>query len=116
MPLSPHESLDVRKQLLATLDEWTARHHACAPRGIPVGGGDWMDSFFRMEALAAAVGSLRKGCSISAAILSGKLAAREAVRKWNKRREYQVRRWDQCCDEFIRNAVMNAMRSLRSKP
>lgn len=77
---------------------------------IPAGGGEWMDSFFRMEAIRGCTSALSKGESIEDAIVAGKEASTDAVRIWNSRREYQVRRWDGTSHSWLENLVYRMCR------
>ncbi len=71
-----------------------ATHYKYSPifEEIPVGGGEWMDSFFRLEGLRGIMSALRAGKSLEASLDAGKERSRIAVRKWNESREYQVHR------------------------
>lgn len=81
-------------------------HSSAAPRnGIAVGGGDWMDSFFKMEAVRMMLSTIRAGKPLVEVERYGKDAATIAVKLWNDRREYQVRRWEQCCDDFVDSLI-----------
>lgn len=112
MPLTTES----RHALTRLLDDEYMRihdlHYKAAPRnadglgsGIPVGGGDWMDTFFKMEAIRGVISELRQGKDIDTATATGKVLSEIAIRIWNGRREYQVRRWEQCCHDFIERLV-----------
>ena len=68
---------------------------------IPVGGGEWMGSFFRMEGLRGTMTALRLGKGIRASIEEGKVVSEISIRIWNQRREWQVHRWDKCCQAYL---------------
>ena len=68
---------------------------------IPVGGGDWMDMFFRCEALRGCIGALRTDKSLDEAVAEGKTVSEISIRIWNGKREYQVHRWDKCCHSYL---------------
>lgn len=72
---------------------------------IPVGGGDWMDMFFRCEALRGCIGALRAGKPLDECVAEGKAVSEISVRIWNGKREYQVHRWDKCCHTFLDGIV-----------
>jgi len=89
------------------------QHYKSAPRnGIPVGGGDWMDSFFRLEGVRGTLGALGRGESLNKAIEDGKALSEIAIRIWNQRREWQVHRWDKCCHDYLDSIV----RRIKCKP
>lgn len=96
----------VRKTALHVLREEYDRlgrvHTNSAPRGgIPVGGGDWMDSFFRLEGVRGTLGALRRGIGLRRAIIDGKRVSEIAVKIWNGRREYQVHRWTKTVYHYL---------------
>lgn len=88
---------------------WQRKSHDAAPRNgaLPIGGGDWMDSFFRSEAIEGLLSSLRKKDSLKEAMLSGVMRAKEAIRVWNHRhrKDYAVQRWDGWVEDFLLNLV-----------
>ena len=88
-------------------DKLSQRHYASTPkRGeIPVGGGDWMDSFFRMEAIRGCLSALRSGNSLTKAIEDGKAVSEISVQIWNKRREWQVHRWPKTAHPYLEMLV-----------
>jgi hypothetical protein len=98
-------------KLIARLEEirqklWE-RHRAAAPLSgcIPVGGGEWVDTFFRLEAIDGCLRVLRAGRTLSEAVSAGKEASREAVKKWNQRREYQVHRWEETAFDWLDTVI-----------
>lgn len=87
-------------------DEFTLlaeRHYENAPNNgtIPVGGGDWMDSFFRMEAVRGTLGALGRGLSLKESIEEGKSVSEISVKIWNGKREYQVHRWIKTAHTYL---------------
>lgn len=98
-----------RLRLLSLLGEEYQRlhdkHYLSAPRGVPVGGGDWMDTFFRMEAIRGTQGALERGDSIAEAIGEGKAVSSIAVRLWNAKREWQVHRWEETAHGWLEMLV-----------
>lgn len=107
MPLT----VSCRRRLLILLDGEYQRlngiHWANAPRNgkIPIGGGQWMDSFFRMEAIRGCQSALRSGASLQEAIKAGQKESRAAVKIWNARREYQVHRWEETAFDYLERLV-----------
>lgn len=97
-------------KLLRLLDfewqRWRKVHETNSPRGMPVGGGDWIDSFFKMTALEGAIRILRNGGTPEAAIEEGKKDSAVAVDKWNQRHGYQVHRWRETCWGWIEFMVV----------
>lgn len=115
-----------RRMVLLRLldDEFAATHkrqQANAPRngGIPVGGGDWMDSFFKVEAIEGVQEALREGKNLREARNQGRRRSQLAIRKWNQSREWQVHRnedtaWNwlemklyRLCEKTIKNPRQN---------
>lgn len=98
-------------QLLRFLDgryqSLSRKHREAAPTGgtIPIGGGDWMDTFFRMEALRGCIGALRRDKTLAEAVEEGKTVAVIAVQIWNRRREYQVHRCEDTADDYLDSVV-----------
>ena len=84
-------------------DKLYQKHMDAAPKNgdIPVGGGDWMDSFFRLEGIRGIMSALRNGDSLHNAIETGKSRSMEAVQKWNSGREYQVHRWVETAWDYL---------------
>ena len=76
------------------------------PVGIPVGGGDWMDSFFKLEGLDGIMFALRLKKTIETALEEGKQQSSEAVAIWNSRREYQVHRHKETAWKYLENILM----------
>ena len=88
-------------QIEALRQQLWQRHRDAAPRGYPVGGGDWMDTLFRLEALDGCLRSLRAGKPLAEALRDGQEASRAAVKIWNRRREYQVHRWEETAFDWL---------------
>ena len=63
--LKNHIRLEILDQEYQRLSD---THYTNAPKGMPVGGGDWMDSFFRMEAIRGTMNGLRRGLSLEESI------------------------------------------------
>lgn len=103
MPTPPKERRIALKILQNEYDSLAERHNKAAPRGgaLPVGGGDWMDCFFRMEGVRGALSALGRKVSLPEAIKEGKMVSEIAVRIWNQRREWQVRRWDKTVHNYL---------------
>lgn len=94
--------LTAMKILSAEYDLLMDRHSKSAPRnGIPVGGGDWMDSFFRMEGVRGTLGALGRGLSLCKSIDEGKVVSEISVGIWNKHREWQVHRWVKTSHSYL---------------
>jgi hypothetical protein len=81
---------------------------------IPVGGGDWMDSFFRAEAIRGTLGALRRGTGLKDALIEGEDTAKVAIAIWNRKREYQVRRDDCWVGDYLRGVVIK-VRAVRGR-
>lgn len=105
MPL--YDRMRVLRDLDAEYMRLSDIHYRNAPRNgaIPVGGGEWMDTFFRMEGVRGMIRCLRNGLSLRKALDHGKVASEIAVRLWNSNREYQVHRWDQTCHDYLETLV-----------
>lgn len=99
----------LRKSLLLALGEEYDRvaeiHRKNAPVGIPVGGGEWMDSFFKLEGLDGIMLALRKLKPIEVALSEGKQQSTEAVKIWNSRREWQVHRHKETAWTYLENIL-----------
>jgi hypothetical protein len=97
MPIPRQKRFAILRSLGDVLDEVERRHRREAPRGgaTPVGGGEWMDTFFKIEALQSLIRCLREGKTPSKSLVIAKEASRKAVRVWNSRREWQVHRWEE---------------------
>ena len=89
-----------------------SRSNEAAPRNgsIPIGGGDWMDNFFKSEAIRGVIGALRRGNYVGARA-EGKELAELAIQIWNGRREWQVHRSKHWIDDFISD-IWNKCRCL----
>lgn len=70
---------------------------------IPIGGNVWMDLFFQMEGVRGVIEALRHGATLASAIEQGKESSTYAVKQWNKRREYQVHRWEKTTHSWLEN-------------
>ena len=84
-------TMTFRRKLLDKYQEALDISNKNAPRGgaIPIGGGDWMDYFFRSEAIMGVVESLRrKNGSLKEATKAGVERATAAIEIWNKRFAY----------------------------
>ena len=88
------------------LDKQLKEHRALLPRWdeIPVGGAH-MDPFFRAEALRGLLSALRKRVPIVLAIEAGVAEAKAAIAIWNRRREYQVHRWDGWVEGYLHSVI-----------
>ncbi len=80
----------------------------------PIGGGDWMDTFFQLEGLRGVITALRQGKTLSYAIQFGKGTSSAAVKIWNDRREYQVHRCEETAHDFIENTVRRMLHATNS--
>lgn len=116
MPLTK----DHRMRLLRHLDEvyhelWN-KHYNLSPRNgeVPTGGGEWMDVFFKSEAVRGTITRLRNDGSVREAIADGKTVSEIAIQLWNTKREWQVHRWEKCCHQYLEHLVKSALRSTRS--
>lgn len=110
-------TLEFRRRLMDKYQEALDVSNRNAPRGgaIPVGGGDWMDYFFRSEAIMGVVESLRrKNGSLKDAMEDGKKRAEEAVKIWNSRREFQVHRSTCWIEDYLRGVFRLINLSLRT--
>lgn len=109
MPKIPpkFDRMALLRSLGVEYDRLNKIHSESAPKGgdIPAGGGDWMDSFFRMEGVRGVMTALRAGKTVDYAIQFGKDVSTLAVKIWNGRREYQVRRWEETGHSFIERTV-----------
>lgn len=109
-----------RHELLRSLDcvydDLCQRSSKNAPQGIPVGGGDWMDDFFKAEALRGFLTAYRDPkATIEKAIEDGKIISTIAVKIWNKRREWQVHRCEETAHRFLENTVWAIKRKIKAK-
>jgi len=82
------------------VEKYTAEVHAIGSK-IPVGGGEWMDLFFKMEGIRGIMTALRCGKTLSEAIEFGKNVSTNAVRTWNSKHEYQTSRWEKTAHNYI---------------
>lgn len=87
-----------------------AKHYELSPKNgeIPVGGGDWMDMFFRTEGLRGMINKLDSNGTIKEALEDGKTVSEIAVGLWNKKREWQVHRWNKTCHTYLINIMGRA--------
>lgn len=107
MPPIPLKHADLMRFLDDEYQKLHDRYYRSAPQGgtIPAGGGDWMDCHFRMEAIRGCVGALRRKKPLEEAIAEGEAVSEIAVKLWNTRREYQVRRWEKTGGEFLKGKI-----------
>lgn len=90
------------------------RHYANAPKnGIPAGGGDWMDCFFRMETIRGFMNGLRAGKTTKESFEDGVAVGEIAVELWNKKREWQVHRWKGFPRSYLTDVWRKAKRELQ---
>lgn len=110
------KAIERRFRTIRRLDEvyqkLNDKHMSCAPKSntIPVGGGDWMDTFFRMEALRGCMVALRKGKTIKQSIAEGKVVSEISVSIWNSKREYQVHRIKDTAATYLERTVRQCMK------
>lgn len=97
--------------LMRKLDEryqmYCQQSMSCAPRNgdLPVGGGDWMDNFFKAEAIRGTLTAMRHGKEPLEAAKDGKAVAEISIQIWNDKREYQVQRWNGWVEDFIQSEL-----------
>lgn len=107
-----------RHKLLILLDDEYQRlyefHMSQAPKNntIPVGGGSWMDSFFRCEGIRGCMNALRRGKSVEESLKEGVSVAAIAVKLWNSKREYQVHRWENCVEAYLVSLIQRLQNTL----
>ena len=103
MPMTTKRRWGITRELDVLYQELSEKHYACAPKNgeLPIGGGDWMDTFFRMEGLRGTIGALQRGKNLSDAFEEGKTVSEISVRIWNGKREYQVHRWDKTVYSYL---------------
>lgn len=107
MPLTTERRHSILRRLDLEYYKLHDAHYLNAPKPntVPIGGGEWMDYFFRMEAIRGVVNALRCGKTVEEAIQDGKAVSEIAIALWNKKREYQVHRWTNCCHDYIERLV-----------
>ena len=90
---------DVMRSMRAESDRQLAVAWRLSPRygEVAVGGGH-TDAFAVGEALAVMLDALGKGQALDAARDAGRDAARAIYRAWNRKREWQVHRWECAAD------------------
>jgi len=95
------------RQLEQEYQRCLERSRACAPTfgTISVGDGDWMDYHFKAEAIFGLLAALRFGRTLQESIVSGVEDCKYAISIWNKKREYQVRRWDGWAESYLLSLV-----------
>ncbi len=105
--LSKSRRYDLLRWLDKKYQELNNKHYLMAPTNgcIPVGGGDWMDLFFKMEALRGMMGGLRSGKSVTASVNDGKAVSEIAIKIWNTKREWQVKRWEKSAHTFLESVI-----------
>lgn len=103
MPTPPKVRRIALKILQGEYDSLAEHHYKAAPRGgaLPVGGGDWMDYFFRMEGVRGTLNALGRKVSLPKAIEEGKVVSEVAVGIWNRKREWQVHRWNKTVHSYL---------------
>lgn len=111
MPPIPKAYRERRREgyfpLMRRLDEEYQKlsdaHYRAAPKGgsVAVGGGEWVDTFFKMEAIRGCLTALRNLKNLSEAVEEGKAVSSIAVQLWNQKREFQVRRWEETSHAFL---------------
>lgn len=103
MPLTKKRRYEILRWLDEKYQSVQRKHYGNAPKGgsIPVGGGDWMDMFFRAEGLRGCIGALRRGVSLKGSFEEGKAVSEIAVRVWNEKREWQVHRQDKTVHSYL---------------
>ena len=103
MPLLQEHRFSIMRRLDDEFMLLDKIHNENAPKGgtIPVGGGDWMDSFFRMEAIRGTLGGLRRGLSLKKAVEEGKAVSEISVKIWNGKQGYQVHRWVKTAHTYL---------------
>jgi len=103
MPSTREQRMQMLRTLRGIYDKLAEKHYQCAPRGgsLPIGGGDWMDCFFRMEGIRGMMQGLRNNKSLVQSLQDGKDASTVAVKAWNGKREWQVHRWEQTAWHFL---------------
>lgn len=116
----PIPAKEVRQTLSLLLqeehDKLSQTHYKCAPKNgtIPVGGGDWMDSFFKMESVRGCLNALRAGETLSESISQGKTVSEIAIKIWNGRREWQVHRWEKCAHHYLDSLIVRLKRQAKA--
>lgn len=103
MPLTKKRRYEILRWLDEKYQDMLSKHYENAPKSntIPVGGGDWMDTFFRSEGLRGCIGALRRGLCLKESFEEGKMVSEIAVRVWNGKREWQVHRWDKTVHNYL---------------
>lgn len=93
------------------------KHYKAAPRNgeIPVGGGDWMDTFFRMESIRGMINALRNNKSLKDSLEDGVAVGVISIQLWNKRREWQVHRWEGTARSYLENLTHLIQQSFKEK-
>lgn len=115
--MSIHENVDllVVREIDSVCGYHRDRSRANAPTGgrIPVGGGDWMDEFFKQEALEGTLSALRKGLPIDKAIACGRRDCQYAINLWNDRNKKNI--WVHRCDGWIQDFIVTVVRQCIAK-
>lgn len=115
--MMPHLNYSLSFPVMRALDASYLRFNdlsnAAAPRGgaIPIGGGDWMDNFFKAEALRVFLSHLRRGETVLDAMTHGILDCHAAINLWNRRREWQVHRSNDWVMPFLQEQLTAAHRN-----
>lgn len=110
MPLTKERRFTILRRLDAVYQLLAEKHFESAPKGgrLPVGGGDWMDTFFRMEGLRGMMTALRGNNSLRVALEEGKTVSEISVSIWNGKREYQVHRWKETAHTYLQRELKRA--------
>ena len=108
MPLLTSTRYAILKELDSEYQMLHDYYYKVAPIGgrIPVGGGEWMDTFFKMEAIRGTQNALRNGVSIKEAVKQGKTTSEIAIELWNTKREWQIHRWKGECHSYLERLVL----------
>lgn len=99
----PESVRAVMREVRAESDRYLATAQRLAPRyGEVAAGGEHFDAFLKGEALASLLRYF--GRDPLTAMEAAKNDARDMVKKWNARREWQVARWEGAADTVIETA------------
>jgi hypothetical protein len=92
--------LDERSKLL-----YAFHRKLLPPHGSIPAGGAHMDPFFQAEAISYFLALIRSGSLPSLAAVDAIRESARTVAAWNCGKEYQIRRWEHCCDALIEDAA-----------
>lgn len=117
MPLTKKRRFEMLRKLDNKYLDLNEKHYNNAPRGgsLPIGGGEWMDTFFRMEALRGMMNALRDGKSLNESVSDGKAVSEIAVKIWNTRREWQVHRYIKTAHSYLDRVVRSMKKDRKAK-